>query len=332
MLSRKAHQLYWMHRYIERIENYARFIKVNILFNLESPIQDKNQWTPLINATGEDKTFYNNYKEPNQKNIIQFLTFDENSPNSIISCIKNARENARSVRGCLSTEAWVQINHIYNFINKCKKTKSWTLETLLDFYDEIISNTNLYFGILESTVSHDEEWYFSKLGLHIERIDKLSRLIDVKYYHIHSNSKSEQRSLDLIQWVSVLKSASAYEMYLKENSIPKFEKIIEFLFLKDSFPRSIRFSLIQAQNAIQHINESKNRYFTTNLEKKLGRLKTNFDFIEIHEIISFGLHEYIDRIQTRINEIDNLIYEQYFNVTTNLNSSKIKQNEAIHSA
>ena len=148
MLSRVADSVFWINRYMERVENYARFISVNFNLALDLPPQVAEQWEPLIVATADDDVFKKYYDVPNRENVIDFLTFDTRNPNSILSNLYNIRENARTIRETITKEMWEHINQLYHDVNAAAEVKSRTLNRIQDFLTEIKMGSQLFFGIV----------------------------------------------------------------------------------------------------------------------------------------------------------------------------------------
>lgn len=312
MLSRVAESIYWMNRYIERVENTVRFIDVNLNIMVELPPDFEEQWQPLITTSGDEDTFKEHYKEASKENVVHFLTFDRKNPNAILSCLNAARENARSIRERISTELWEEVNATYLLVKDAQKRDEWSTEDMLLFFEQIKKNCYLIAGISNNTLSYSEEWHFAKMGKFLERADQLSRILDVKFYYLLPKGQSIATTIDLIQWGALLRSTSAYEMYRREHGILHPTKIAEFLMLNPRFPRSLRYSLIRAQSALHHITGHDAGTFSLPAEKTLGRLRSNLDYIEIEEIFTFGLHEYLERIQDRLDETGKFIYHSFF--------------------
>ena len=212
MLSRVADSVYWLNRYIERAENTARFIDVNLQLSLDLSGPLSEQWEPLVITSGDRAAFKERYGEPHQKNVIQFLTSDLENPNSIMSCLTVARENARSVREIISSEMWEHVNKFYLLV-KDAIDNNVPLSEPYQFYGEIKRSAHLFAGIMEATMSHGEGWNFGRMGRFLERADKTSRILDVKYFILLPNAKDVGTPFENIQWAAVLKSASAFEMY-----------------------------------------------------------------------------------------------------------------------
>lgn len=175
MLSRVADSIYWMNRYIERAENYARFIGVNFNLAFDLPPNVNEQWEPLLIATADNYLFYQHYDEPTRENVINFMTFDKRNPNSIYSCLLLARENGRTIRECISKEMWENLNELYLWIKDVKPQSEWDLNHMQNFYTQVRNGTQLYYGVVDATITRNEAWHFGRLGRFMERADKTSR-------------------------------------------------------------------------------------------------------------------------------------------------------------
>lgn len=311
MLSRVANSIYWMSRYLERAENVARFIDVNLNLTLDMPVEIGEQWAPLVNITGDFELFDKRYPAPTRENVLHFLTFDRENPNSILSCVRHARENARSVREIISSEMWEQANHFYLLVKDAAKNKS-VIESHTEFYRAVKMQSHLFDGITEATMSHGEAWHFLQVGELLERADKTSRILDVKYFILLPEAQVVGTAIDNIQWAALLKSASALEMYRKHfKQIDPF-KVADFLILNREFPRSVLSCLDRAALSLHAITGSSLDAFSNKAEQGLGRLLGDLNYTQIDEIIHGGLHEFLDGLQNRLNWIDDAVYETYF--------------------
>ena len=190
---------------------------------------------------------------PPRSNVIQFLTFDAENPNSILSCLRAARENARSVREIISSEMWLQLNRFYLMVNSAAQ-ESGGLENPQGFYDEVKQASHLFTGITDATMTHGEAWHFSRLGRMLERADKTSRILDVKYFLLLRSADEVGTPFDDIQWAAVLRSASAFEMYRKRHGRISPRGVVDFLMLDREFPRAIRFCLLAARDSLHAIS------------------------------------------------------------------------------
>jgi uncharacterized alpha-E superfamily protein len=310
MLSRVADSIYWMNRYVERAENVARFVDVNLNLLLDSPIGVQQQWEPLVVTTGDIGLFRERYGEATAENVLRFLTFDREYPNSIISCLQAARENARSVREIISSEMWEQVNAFYLMVKDAADHAS--LADVHSFFPEVKMASHLFAGVMDATMAHNEGWHFGQLGRLLERADKTARILDVKYFIILPEVTDIGSPLDDLQWVALLKSASAYEMYRKCQYRITPQAVTEFLILNREFPRSIQFCLIQSELSLHHISGTAAGTWRTASDRSLGRLRSELDYLTIEEIIGQGLHEFLDGLQQRLNDVGGKIFEDFF--------------------
>src|SRR3984957_17397746 len=309
MLSRVADSIYWMSRYVERAENVARFIDVNLNLMLDSPSGADQQWEPLVNITGDHETFDKHYqKAATQQNVIDFLTFDRDNPNSILSCLRAARENARSVREIISSEMWFNLNTFYLMVNSAASSGKG-YESPHEFFSEVKLSSHLFTGITDATMTHGEGWHFCKLGRKLERADKTSRILDVKYFILLRSLADVGTPLDDVQWVAVLRSASAFEMYRKRHGRILPKAIVEFLLLDGEFPRAVRFCLNSARDSLHAISGTPIGTYRKPVEKLLGQICSDLAYANIDDVMNAGLHEYLDTLQTNMNLASTGIYE-----------------------
>lgn len=310
MLSRVADSIYWLNRYVERAENIARFVDVNLNLLLDSPIGTEQQWEPIVRTTGDLELFRDRYGEANAENVIQFLTFDSDYSNSILSCLQAARENARSVREIISSEMWEQVNSFYLMVKESSQQQQ--LFQLPSFFAEVKMASHLFTGITDATMSHNEGWHFGRVGRLLERADKTARILDVKYFILLPSPTDVGTALDELQWIALLKSASGYEMYRKCQRRIAPQDVAKFLILDQEFPRSIRFCLLQAEQSLHEVTGISSRTWNNLAERMLGRLRAEFDFITIEEVVQNGLHEFLEDFQTQLNTVGEKIFETFF--------------------
>jgi uncharacterized alpha-E superfamily protein len=300
-----------MNRYIERAENYARFLDVNFNLSLEMHPDVSTQWKPLLVTSGDWDLYESLNGEVKKRSTIHFMAFDERNPNSIYSCIVYARENARAVRPEITKEVWEQVNYLYYFVKEGAEKAHWKKGDPRSFFTEIKKGCQLLYGMFDSTISKWEGWHFGKIGQLIERSDKTSRVLDVKYHMLLPNPEAVGTPLDLIQWAALLKSVSAYDMYRKKHGKLTPVAISEFLILDKDFPRSILSCLIHAEQSLLSITGNYSGY-TNEAEKKLGKLKSQLEYVDINDIFTHGLHEYLDEFQIKLNDVSIAIYDSFF--------------------
>jgi uncharacterized alpha-E superfamily protein len=311
MLSRVADSIYWMSRYVERAENVARFISVNLNLSLDMPGEAGQQWWPLVVITGDDAAFQKRIGTTTKETVVQFLTFDADNPNSILSCLRSARENARSVREIISAEMWEHINKFYLMIRD-----GGTLEDVLDdpyhFYEKVNVSGQQFLGVTDATMTHGEAWHFCQLGRMIERADKTSRILDVKYFILLPKATDVGTPYDDIQWLALLRSASALEMYRQRHGRISPVNVVKFLVLDKEFPRAVLHCLTRANESLHAISGTVPGSFSNSAEQRMGQLRAELAYTQAEEVISGGLHEFIDDFQKRLNNVGEAVYESFF--------------------
>ena len=309
MLSRVADSIYWMSRYIERAENVARFIDVNLNLMLDLPVGSSQQWHPLVEVTADTHAFAERYETASQRNVIHFLTFDTDNVNSIVSCLRAARENARSVREIISSEMWEQLNQTYLLVSRADNAY---LADPHELFASVKMASHQFAGVTDATMTHNEAWHFCRLGRKLERADKASRILDVKYFLLLPTVHDVGTTFDDIQWAAVLRSASAFEMYRKRYGRIAPSRIVEFLLLDQEFPRAIHFCLRSARESVHAISGTPEAMFRSPVEQLLGALCSELAYAQIDDVIAGGLHEYLDELQTKMNQVGNYVHETFF--------------------
>jgi uncharacterized alpha-E superfamily protein len=311
MLSRVADSIYWMGRYVERAENVARIVDVNLQLMMDSPDYTGQQWEPLVNISGDHEDFAKRFgNAASQENVLKFLAFDYENPNSIVSCLRAARHNARSVREIISSEMWLQLNKFYLTVDAVARQVP-ELDALHGFFDEVKSSSHLFNGVAEATMTHGEGWHFCRLGKQLERADKTSRILDVKYFILLRSVTDVGTAWDDIQWAAVLRSTSAFEMYRKEHGRITPKGVVDFLLLNRCFPRAIYYCLLSARDSHHAISGTPIGSFKNPAEKFVGQLCSELSYATVDEVIAFGLHEYIDDLQIKINSIGEEVFETF---------------------
>ncbi len=311
MLSRVADSIYWMSRNIERAENVARFVDVNLNLTLDLPGTSVHQWRPLVDITGDTEVFLKRYGEPTQRNVIQFLTFDTENANSILSCLRAARENARSVREIISSEMWQQVNESYLFVADAVGKTRYSRDPQ-ELFAQVKMASQLFAGVTDATMTHNEGWHFCRLARKLERADKTSRILDVKYFLLLPDVHDIGTAVDDVQWAAVLRSASAFEMYRKRHGRIAPNRIVEFLLLDKEFPRAVHNCLNSARESEHAISGTPMGMFRNPAEQLLGALCSELAYAQVDAIIAAGLHEYLDQLQKGMNTVGFHIQHTFF--------------------
>jgi uncharacterized alpha-E superfamily protein len=308
MLSRVADAIYWMSRYVERAENLARFVDVTHNMTLDMPPGSREQWGALVYASGDYEFFQREYGEPTRENVVQFLTFDRDYPSSILSCVTAARENARSIREVISSEMWEQLNQFHIAVRDAANAP---LESPSEFFHFVKDASHLFVGTTVASFSQGEDWHFARLGRVLERADKTSRILDVKYFTLLPSVQDVGTPLDDLQWSAVLRSVSGFEMFRKRHHGITPKRVVGFLVLDRLFPRAIMHCVNVADRSLHEITGSPGGTFWNVADKRLGQLRSELAYLTVDEIIGAGLHEFLDSLQTKLNGVGNGIHETF---------------------
>ncbi len=311
MLSRVANALYWMSRYIERADNVARFMDVNHHLLLDLPVGANEQWEPLVVVTGDNKAFKKRYDSASRENVIHFLTFDTENPNSIRASLRAARENARSVREIISTDMWTQLNKVYLQVEDVARAPR-NYDAPHEFFESIRAGSAMFAGVTDTTMTHGAGWQFMRLGRLLERADKTTRILDVKYFILLPDIADVGSPYDNLQWAALLRSASAFEMYRQRHGRIAPNRVVQFLLLDRQFPRAVAFCLTKANESLHLITGSPLGTFQNPAERQLGALQSEMAYGDADDIIASGLHEFIDQFQVRLNRCGIAIRDTFF--------------------
>lgn len=308
MLSRVGDSTYWVGRYIERAENNARLLDVNVqmLLDFENRNNETERqfWAPILNTLEDTALFAELHGHFTAGAVLDYVTFELRNPNSIRSCINLARENARAVRDQISSEMWEQINALWLYFQDGSAVRDFQANSH-DFYDKVTYASQLFQGVTDATMTHGEAWRFVQAGKFIERADNTSRILDLKYHLLLPSGEQIGGSVDTSQWTSVLRSCSGMEAYLKikKGDVTPWG-VAEFLICHDEFPRSIRFCVDRLDSVLHEIAAAGEGQFRNEPERLSGLLRSQLDYATIDDIFRHGLHEYLDAVQVRLIELD----------------------------
>lgn len=306
MLSRVANHIYWMARYLERAENTARLIQVNTHLLLDLPKSVTLGWEPIIDMLSFRDTFYAHYETADEKSVIRFMVTDTTNPSSIINTLAMARENARIVREIIPSEAWELINNLHAQA-KNDGQSVLTRRHRFDCLNRVITGNQTITGLVGGTMNRDQAYAFLRLGRHLERTDMTTRIIDVRSASLLPGLSDDHTAFENIQWMGVLKSLTAYQMYRQEMRLRiKREDILNFLLKKDTFPRSLSHGLSQLQKCLKELPNPEA------VKSKIEKVQTELSNLNTTELKQDVLHEVIDDIQLGLLAIHDAIHETYF--------------------
>lgn len=306
MLSRVAESLYWMARYLERAENTARLINVNTNLLLDLPPQVRPGWASLIEIIGSEEQFRQSQATADERSIVKFMIGDTGNPGSILSSLGQARENARTVRDYMPREAWERVNALTLYA-KSNLASGLGHRRRFEYLLEIIAGVQQITGLLAGTMTHDEGYQFLRMGRNLERGDMTIRIIDVRSANLLPGSSEALTPFRNIQWMSVLKSLSGYQMYRRAMRTPvRRPEVLKFLFKERLFPRALHHTLLEVDSCLR-VLPNRDRPIT-----QLEELRALVTASRPEAMSQEELHGFIDQMEQGLNTVHNAISGAYF--------------------
>lgn len=310
MLSSTADHLYWMARSMERAENTARMLDVTYRMSLLKQATDErhHEWRAMLSISGLHEDFEARYTEPTADKVMHFMALDKQNPGSIYNSLFNARENARAVRGSITSEMWEALNHTWLEMRQ-KHSEGITELGASRFFEWVKERSHLSRGITYGTLLRDDTFHFLRLGSFLERADNTARILDVKYHILLPSPSDIGGAADYYQWGAILRSVSAFEAYRKvyrDQLTPK--RVAELLILRPDMPRSLTSCMEVVNRLLQEINGSR----SGELLRRCGLLHGQLRFGSIDDIFAGGLHEYLSEFLERTYDLGDLINTTYF--------------------
>ena len=306
MLSRTADHLFWMARYMERAENTARMLDVNYQTSLLPQSADKAEqgWRGLLSISELDWSFSRQYSEVTPRNVMDFMVRDESNASSILACLRAARENARAVRGALTTEVWETQNQTWLDFKGLLREDSFERDPAA-LFEWVKLRSHQSRGVTAGTMLHDEALHFLRIGTFLERADNTARLLDVKFHalaaeYFGAGNVKESQEIDFYHWSAILRSVSGFEIYRKVyRNVIRPERVAELLILRPDMPRSLAACM---NEVVANLRLVANEHSGETL-RNAGRLRADLQYGRIDEILSTGLHAYLTQFLDRVNDI-----------------------------
>lgn len=312
MLARDADATYWMSRYVERTEHISRLLLVNNetlldVREIATPLIDQH-WQSVLEIMHAPDLPEGDAQLPLR--VAEFMTFDMKNPNSVINCLTRARENARGIREVISTNMWEHLNVLYWAVLS-DESRSTFLEVPDQLHRQIIAGSMLFQGLSDQTLAHGERWYFIQLGKCFERIVATCRILRVK--HAILRDVEEDSPIWNIHWGSVLKSCGSIEAYRRSylNEID-LKHIAQFLILEPTFPRSVRYCVREAHQAISTIRMLVRPRQVDPAERLLGRLDAQLDYAEPNDLLVNDFGNYLSNILDTVNQAALSVQRSFF--------------------
>lgn len=305
MLSRTADHLFWMSRYTERAENTARMLDVNYQTSLlpQSDAVAQLGWQGMLSISELLPTYKDRYGEIQARAVMEFMVKDESNPSSIMSCLGAARENARAVRGTLTTEVWETQNTTWLEARRMIKSGEFEKDPA-QFFEWVKFRSHLSRGVTVGTMLMDEALYFMRMGTFLERADNTARLVDVKFHAVQSDffgtANEKDQEYDFYHWSAILRSVSGFEVYRKVyRDVIRPERVAELLVLRPDMPRSLHASLNEVVSNLALVASDP----ASETLRRAGKLRAELQYGRIDEILATGLHAYLTQFLDRVNDL-----------------------------
>ncbi len=303
MLSRVAERVYWAGRYLERAEDVARLIDVHTQLMLDLPRSTGISWKLALQVIG--LPLPRRRGEVSERELLKLLLTDEDSPGSLILAVSQARENFRTTRDIIPTEAWQSVNELYLFV---KAELKWAVgqRRRHEILSEIIGRIQQIRGLLHDTMSHGEAFLFMRIGTHVERADMCTRIIDVAVASL-LQSRERLRPYDNTLWMSTLRSVSGYQMYQqyvrRRMSGPD---VLSFLFQNAEFPRSVRHCLLELERCLDGLPRGQP------VVQKLREVSEGLVRMDVAKMDNAALHAEVDRLQLALADLNQQMTDTWF--------------------
>jgi uncharacterized alpha-E superfamily protein len=312
MLSRTAENLYWLARYVERAEYLARTIDATLRVTAlpSAYIGKTNEWESALMTAGASASFHQTHELADEQSVVDYLSFAPENPSSIRNCIENARLNSRSVRTALTSEMWDTINSAWIDLQQVWGKGPKSREDLTRFL-RFVQETSLRFdGSAYRTMLRNDAYWFSRLGVHLERADNTARILDVKYHVLLPEEEHVGGPLDYYQWTSILRSVSAltaYHWVYRETLKPWL--IADLLILNDSLPRSLASCY---GNLVRNLDQIGVAYGRQGAAQRHARgIRNRLEHSQMDDIFQHGVHEFIQEFIADNSSLGEIITRQY---------------------
>jgi len=317
MLSRTADHLFWMARYIERAENTARMLDVNVMTSLLplSTEAAERGWRAMLGISELQPAFDAHFSSLAARDVLEFMVRDPDNASSIYCCLQAARENARAVRGTLTTDVWETHNDTWLQLQK-HLTQGLLERDPHEFFEWVKFRSHLSRGVTIGTMLKDEAFYFTRLGTFLERSDNTARILDVKFHGVGQPADSlpaipesaEEPYLDFYYWAAVLRSVSAFEIYRKVyRDVVTPSRVAELLVLRGDMPRSLLASVNEVCTNLEQVRNSQ----SSETSRRAGLLRAELQYGRIEDILDTGLHVFLTSFLKRVGDLGQRISQDF---------------------
>ena len=310
LLARYAEGMFWLARYLERIENLARL--VDVTQNFESPGREAESWYALVRINADEEAFAKSGWHQDASRIKCFYLLDPANATGVVPTMEAARTNARTLRPLISTEMWLQINVFHREVMAIRPDQLEG-DALSRLCRRLKEGVQAHTGITEGTLFRDQAYYFYAIGRLIERADQITRLLDIKYHQLVPDNREERRVRELTQWSAVLRGAAGYHAFRRIAPVDFAPiDVVSFLISDPGFPRSVSLCIREIE---AHLTELRSRYGLRGTGPALERveeLRAGIVGRRIEAVISAGLHEFLDGVQRDLIKLSGEIADAFF--------------------
>lgn len=313
MLSRVADSLYWMGRYLERVEHTARVVGVNLSMALEQSSEAADRrWQRVLGGLRSRPPHSEGFHDPSE--VAYWLIFNQTNHNSLASCVHAARDNARQVRESISIEMWEHINRLYFRVREAREASEWT-ENQSEYLSSIIETCHMITGVTDSTLRHGEGWHFIQVGRYIERTSGTAALLDVQFAELQKPSRGKARRDETdtyLDWVALLSSCIAFDAYRKVHTAQLLpERIAEFLVFDPEFPHSVCFSAHELEISVRAIGKVNRSHRATRANNVSHRLSSTLRFSQPTDLMLESLSSHLRYVLDGCGQIHHAIHQAY---------------------
>ncbi len=302
--------MFWLARSMERAENLARILDVNETFSRDA--RGSQNWLSIVNLHADAEPFFKKHQAATANNVIHYYLLDPENHSSIYSCIKAARDNARTLRPLISTELWTQLNMFHSWLRTLTPADVGRAD-LSRVCSKIKEGCQTHTGILEGTLYRDEGWYFYQLGKLIERADQGTRLLDIKYHLLLPGAAEVGSPLDVSQWNALLRSAAGYHAYRRVQPRGMSPgSVAGFLIFNNAFPRSTAVCIASIDEIVVRLRQRYGLRAGNRTLEILDGIRGTLANRSIEMVLGGGLHEFLDWVQLQLISITDDLGRSFF--------------------
>jgi uncharacterized alpha-E superfamily protein len=306
-LARFAGNIFWLARYLERAENLARILDINQTYSRDN--REGPNWQRVLDLYVDTENFEKRYQLADAKSVLSFYVLDKSNQASIVSCMRAARENARTVRHLISTEMWAHLNVAYGKTSRLGQSDI-RVSALSPTLKDIILQCQSFEGIIEGTFLKDEPWCFYQLGKYIERADQTTRILDMGYDRL---TIDEGDAIAWVQWNVLLRSLSGYHAFAARHPGAQHPfEIVSFLLYDTGFPRAVALCIERLSARFDDIEKRHAGRHHAMLAKSRRELEYAIETGPGTKFTARELHAYLDRLQLKIADLSENIAATYF--------------------